>query len=116
MSRTYRRKNPYPMGFYRTALLVPEKRIDSWSGKTSYYFHGEYWDHYPTPEEMRKAKAVYHSDGFTSSFKEPGPSWFRRIDDTRPGRRKNKEELRKYSLDESYEPMCYAKGKLDWWT
>lgn len=120
MSRTYRRKkaakNKYLGWSYFTGSVVPSVWISSWYGSTSWRYYGTSFDHYPSEEEMAKARAEYHSDGGTSSFKEPGPSWFRRMFETRPSRRKNKRELQKYMLNPDYEPMCFEKGALDYWT
>lgn len=110
MSRTYRRKKALSDKQPTTLCHI------KWTGERVYRYRWKWFDHYPTKEEMAKAEAEYMSDGGTSSFKEPGPSWFRNMNDTRPSRRKNKREIQKYMLDPEYEPMCFAKGPLDYWT
>lgn len=70
----------------------------------------------PKSAEGRKRKAKYHSDAGTTTFKEPGPSWFRNLFSERPLRRKNKNELRRFVLDQEYEPMVSPKGKIIYWT
>ena len=67
-------------------------------------------------KEYKKGKARFHSDAGTSSFKEPGPSWFRNLYSDRPLRRHDKNELKKFMLDGEYEPMCSAYHPLDYWT
>ena len=118
MSRTYRRKKalkskePTFLCRYLTSTLYYE----CWNERFMYWYLWARFDHYPTKEEMAKAEAKYHSDGGTTSFKEPGPSWFRNMFETRSSRRKNKREIQKYMLDSEYEPMCFTKGPLDYWT
>lgn len=118
MSRTYRRKKalnkkePTFLCWY----LTPTLYYECWNDRSMYWYLWARFDHYPTKEEMAKVEAEYHSDGGTTSFKEPGPSWFRNMFETRPTRRKNKREIQKYMLDPEYEPMCFTKGPLDYWT
>lgn len=118
MSRTYRRKkalNKHEPTFW-TYDFVPTLYYEMWNGRYVYRYIWERFDHYPTKEEMAKVRAEYLSDGGTTNFKEPGPSWFRNVFETRPSRRKNKREIQKYMLDPEYEPMCFTKGPLDYWT
>lgn len=120
MSRTYRRKkadkHKYLGWMYFTDTTTPRLHNYSWSCDTVWWYYGESYEEYPTEHQMATARARYHSDAATSSFKEPGPSWFRRMFETRPSRRKNKRELQRYMLDTEYEPMCFDKGPLDYWT
>jgi hypothetical protein len=95
---------------------VPTAYYESWNDRWVYRYLWERFYHYPTEEEMKKAEAVFHSDAGTWDFKEPGPRWFRNQFETRPSRRKNKRELQKYMLDPEYEPMCFTKGPLEYWT
>jgi hypothetical protein len=115
MSRTFRRRHTtqngmwsdleyytservYPFesyGWYRSSVLVPFERGS---------------------KEYKKGKARFHSDMGTTSFKEPGPHWFRNLFSDRPLRRHDKNELKKFMLDPEYEPMCNAYWKLDYWT
>lgn len=117
MSRTYRRKKA--LSKHEPTFLCRNTTPTlycGWDGHCAYHYLWGWFDHYPTKEEMAKAEAEYHSDGGTTSFKEPDPSWFRNMFETRPTRRKNKREIQKYMLDPEYEPMCFTKGPLDYWT
>lgn len=98
MSRTYRRKKD-------------SGTMHDWSYRLSVYkILGK------TESEVTKLKSVFYSDSYGCSFKEPGPSWFRNLYTERPTRRYNREELRKFMLDNEYEPMCVVKPKLLYWT
>lgn len=66
-------------------------------------------------KEGKKRLAKYFSDNGTHKFKEPGPSWFRNLHCTRPYRRKVKNELRKFLLDEEYE-IDYNEPYVPYWT
>jgi len=117
MSRTYRRKKVVS-GYDADYWCHPTKLIacTHWLRGTAYRYLNGWFEEVPTEQELKKTRSIFMSDGYTSSFKEPGPSWFRRMDDTRPGRRKNTRELQEYMLNPDYEPMCFTKGKLDYWT
>jgi len=65
----------------------------------------------------RKLLSISASDAATSSCKEPGPSWARRLYCDRPARRAAKRELQKYiQYDGEYEPMILAMEPLPYWT
>ena len=106
MSRTYRRQK----GYNRNLAW----HVGDWvklEGFTTRWLR-------PLPKdsvEYRKGLAVYHSDK-TSSFKEPGPSWFRNMFSERPMRRRNKRELLKFMRVPDYEPMVFDKYPLEYWT
>ena len=98
MSRTYRRKK---------ALGT----IHDWSYRLS-----SYKMMIKTESELVKLKAVFYSDSYDCSFKEPGPRWFRNLYIERPTRSYNTRELKKFMLDSEYEPLCINKPKLIYWT
>ena len=108
MSRTYRRtgSNVYGWNSKEIAMSVLSKSAA----------HRWHWDKLdPDTKEYKEALAVYHSDK-TSSFKEPGPSWFRNMFSERPMRRHNKRELMKFMRVPEYEPMVFEKYPLQYWT
>ncbi len=108
MSRTYRRtgSNVYGWNSKESALSFLSKGAA----------HRWHWEKLkPGTREYKEALARYHSDK-TSSFKEPGPSWFRRMFSERPMRRHNKRELQKLMLVDGYEPMVHSKWPLEYWT
>ena len=109
MSRTYRRKNGSGSGWRDKEWYCSEYIVTSPCGARRVPL-----EHYTF--EYKAASARYHSDSGTYSFKEPGPSWFRNLFTERPLRRYNKKELRKFMSNPEYEPMCSAKGKLEYWT
>ena len=92
MSRTYRRKS-------RAGTM------NDWDFRLSVYRIQD-----KTDAEIARLLSVYHSDSYDCAFKEPGPSWFRTLVTERPLRRKNKQELKKFLLNDDYEPMCEEKG------
>lgn len=98
MSRTYRRKSS-------------AGTMNDWDFRLSVYKIQD-----KTDAEIARLLSVYHSDSYDCAFKEPGPSWFRTLVTERPLRRKNKQELKKFLLNDDYEPMCEEKGKLKYWT
>lgn len=110
MSRTYRRtKNPN--SFWHS-------RKDSWCSTWERVLPGVY-ELKPIPkdtDEYARKSAYYHSDAYTHECKEPGPAWYRNLYTERPQRRFNKNELRKYMLNEDYEPMCVEMERMPWWT
>jgi hypothetical protein len=112
MSRTYRRKigskNHYSHYFVTHELIV----VESATGRK--YFQWMPLD--KDSKEYKKAMAIYHSDSGTFSFKEPGPSWFRKLFTERPQRRESERQLRKYLLDEEFEVILNPKDKLEYWT
>ena len=115
MSRTYRRRHTTQNGkwtdfeYYTSELVFPFGNIWYFSASVSKPFE-------KGSPEYKKGKARFHSDMGTTSFKEPGPHWFRNLYSDRPLRRHNKNELRKYILDPDYEPICLEYWKLDYWT
>jgi hypothetical protein len=130
VSRTYRRKTTNRINWacdldYFISDLV---RVPGTYNYVSVYYATD-------SKEYKKGLARYHSDGATSRFKEPGPSFFRNLFSDRPLRRKAKNELRKFMIsvpvaftgdgrevdflqvmNECYEPNIPSKGKLPYWT
>lgn len=109
MSRTYRNRSESPH-----YLKVVENSV-TWNG----YGWTQYeWVHIkknPESEEEKKYLAEWRSDAY-KEFKEPGPSWFRRLFTQRPYRQQARKEIHKFMIDETYEPMILSKPKLDYWT
>ena len=107
MSRTFRRKDL--------------KEDTLWVGTEWVYVDTPNWGYTGIyrismqDKELVKALAHYHSDAY-KPFKDPGPSWFRNIFTERPQRRINKRELQKFMLDPDYEPICFDKKPLGYWT
>jgi hypothetical protein len=113
MSKTIRRKNATSNGWtdldwYISETIYPFEEFRSWVSVILPYPKDS--------REYKKGKARFHSDGETSSCKEPGPSWFRNLYTERPMRRQAKRELQKFMLDPNYEPIVEEKGKLEYWT
>lgn len=111
VSRTYRRKTTNRINWacdldYFISDLV---RVPGTYNYVSVYYATD-------SKEYKKGYARYHSDGATSRFKEPGPSFFRNLTAERPHRRDSKEQLRKWIYNEAYEVMILSKPKLDYWT
>lgn len=67
-------------------------------------------------KEYKRKSARYHSDAGTTSFKEPGPSWFRNMFCERSQRQDTKQQLKKYMIDQEYEVCLNAKNHLPYWT
>lgn len=114
MSRTYRRRKTTQNGMWSDLNFYTSEVVHPW---------GEFWYtayvRVPYPKdspEYKKGKAKFHSDSGTTSFKEPGPSWYRRMTTERPAKRKAKRELQKFMYNEEYEPMILPKEPLDYWT
>jgi len=70
----------------------------------------------PKSTEGKRRLAKWHSDGGTTSFKEPGPSWFKNLFTTRPNRRTAKREIHKWIRNEEYEVQLHPIGKRVYWT
>ena len=116
MSRTYRRKSEKDR---------PSRKRLQWLKSEFMEWHSYAWSTFtlsyltklePGTKTYQERMAEYHSDAGTTNFKEPGPSWYRKLTTERPLRRRNKNELRKFILDNDYEPMIESKGRLDYWT
>lgn len=114
MSRTYRRRHTTQNGMWTDLEYYTSDRVYPFGmcyprvSVTVPFEKGSL--------EYKRGKARFHSDMGTTSFKEPGPHWFRNLYSDRPLRRHNKNELRKYILDPDYEPICLEYWKLDYWT
>ena len=107
MSRTYRNRSQPP----HYLKIVDDSNI--WNG---YSFTEYNWSPCDLcTEEGRKEIAIWRSDA-TREFKEPGPSWYRRLFTQRPHRQQARREIYKFMLDEEYEPMILSKPKLEYWT
>ena len=110
MSRTYRRTKNKPLKRVRTGE-------DEFIGVEWNSHQGGKIFHPPNSKKYQEDLRNFHSDHFSAAaFKEPGPSWFRNLYGNRPLRRDSKEELRKYMLDQEYDPMIPEKNKLPYWT
>ena len=86
---------PLPLEFYRFNRRIPLE---------------------PNTNEYKRKSARYHSDAGTTSFKEPGPSWFRNMFCERSQRQDAKQQLKKYMLDEEDAVCLLAKRPLPYWT
>lgn len=115
MSRTYRRKNTTKNGMcsdldYFVSELVSVYEDCSWPKK---------WVKFPEDSvEYKRGLAKFHSDAGTTSFKEPGPSWYRRMF-KRKYTAKVRQELRKFLNNPDYEVDLHdstEKYKMDYWT
>lgn len=120
MSRTYRRKNTTQNGMwtdldYYTSAYACE--LYDMEGRS----FSERYEKVPFEKgstEYRKGKAKFHSDAGTHSFKEPGPSWFRRMFH-KMYKSHVRQELHKFMLDPTYEVDLYdstEKYHMDYWT
>ena len=113
MSRTYRRRRTNQNGMWTDLDYFTSELVYPWD---EFWYTSYVRVPYPKDSaEYKKGKAKFHSDGGTTSFKEPGPSWFRNIFQ-RKYRRGAAREIQKYMMDEEYEPMIDRKFKLDYWT
>lgn len=115
MSRTFRRRNTTQNGMWSDLEYFTSEWVYPWS-EFSYYSAGIRVPYPKDSEEYKKGKARFHSDGGTTSFKEPGPSWFRNCFTERPQRRAAKREIQKFMQNPDYEPMILPKDPLDYWT
>jgi len=106
MSRTYRRKSGD-----QTNLNWATHEFKRLPGT----WHWERVPLDPQSKEYKASVARYYSDR-QYTFKEPGPSWFRRLFTERPQRRHAKRELNKYLLDPDYEVILNEKDPLEYWT
>ena len=115
MSRTYRRKGVKHCNMYFTDLeyFVSDYVLVEYAGG----FHRNVRVPYEKDsKEYKKGLARFHSDGATHNFKEPGPSWFRNMTNTRPLRQQGRQEIQKWMRNEEYEPLIDAMGHLEYWT
>ena len=127
MSRTYRRRryrqlfgsdNPL-MDYFVTDDEVVWEDVQTIAHTHDYGFmiNPRYNVRYSANSKTgRRLIAKASSDAATHSCKEPGPGWFRNLYSDRPLRRKAKEELRKYMMNEEYEPMIEDMPPLPYWT
>lgn len=113
MSRTYRRKNATQNGLWSD--------LDYFVSECIYPFGTYIGVRVKFPEdsvEYKQGSAKFHSDAGTTSFKEPGPSWYRRTF-KRKYAAKVRRELQKYLNDPDYEVDLHdstEKYKMDYWT
>ena len=113
MSRTYRRKNTTQNGvcsdldYFVSEWVFPFGTYPAFRVK------------FPEDStEYKRGLAEFHSDGGTTSFKEPGPSWYRRMF-KRKYTAKVRRELHNYLNDPDYEVDLHdstEKYKMDYWT
>jgi hypothetical protein len=106
VSRTTRRKgtknyNP----FYTLEWQMRDRNSDA--------IHPPQLD--PKSKEGKKCLARFYSDKY-SSFKEPGPAWYRNLLTERPQRRYAKHQLALYMKDTETEVILNSKDPLDYWT
>lgn len=131
MSRTYRKKNETshwctPNWYmYKTMSkeeldLVDQNDIESIQEVHSRWRDKVHYDvKYTRKSEFgKKVLAKFHSDAGVWNFKEPGPSWFKRMTRTVPNRRHTKQELHKFMTREDYEPMVFdfLHKHAEYWT
>jgi hypothetical protein len=114
--------------FYMSRTFRRKEDKGGWRGSKSNYLREcvqvEGWSHWvwvplePGSVEYQKESAKYHSDAGSHNFKEPGPGWFRNLFATRPNRRYNKNELRKFVLNPEYDPEILDNNAkiLPYWT
>lgn len=107
MSRTFRRKN----------VIAEKWYTHDWVTAFESDWKREAYVHVPKSKAvLKKGLARWHSDAGTYACKEPGPAWFRNLTRQRPLRRKGKEELRKFMLNEEHEVMITENPPLAYWT
>lgn len=115
MSKTYRRRGNGKHRAFGSLKEHTRKCV-----RTEERFHWGY--HYtwvqmdPSTHEYKYARAQYYGDFGTHNFKEPGPSWFRNLTNTRPLRQQARREIHKWMRDPDYEPLIDAMGYLEYWT
>lgn len=121
MSRTYRKKKDMSHwctpDWYLCKIMSKEelktvdpKDIDSIS-EFHHFYSGKgvrYSVKFSRKSEFgKRVVAKFYSDSGVWNFKEPGPSWFRRMSRTVPNRRHTKRELHKFMKNTDYEPMVF---------
>lgn len=69
-------------------------------------------------KEGKRRIAKWHSDRGVTSYKEPGPSWFKNMTVNRPNRRFYEREIQKWFDDPDYEVQTYKRlyKYADYWT
>jgi len=114
MSRTFRRKNTTRNGYWSDLEYFVSERVypypNSWISELVMFEVGS--------PEYKAGKAKFHSDAGTTSFKEPGPSWYRRIF-KRKYNAKVRTELQRFLNDPDYEVDLHdatEKYHMDYWT
>lgn len=120
MSRTYRRRHTTKNGMWSDLEWFTSEWVYPFADDSIYS-----WPRYSlrvpfekNSFEYRKGKAEFHSDAGTTSFKEPGPGWFRRMHFKRY-KMKVRTELTKYLKNTEYEVDLHdstEKYKMDYWT
>lgn len=70
----------------------------------------------PKSKEGKLRIAQFRSDGGTSNFKEPGPSWFRNMFVERPQRQEARMKIQRFMRDEEYVVILNGKNALVYWT
>lgn len=131
MSRTYRKK-PYQWRCNEPLIdwYVREDEIE-WADVESAHIDHMYgsWSRfdyytirYKANSKTGKKKLALGRRDTVFRFKEPGPSWWRKLTAQRPYRRASKMALLKYiklgaeTFHTDYEPVIESKPKLDYWT
>lgn len=128
MSRTYRKRNEQEEGYWLLREHTYIHEIDDFKS-ISRIEYGKQWFsvssnrlyqpcivHYSKTSKIgKKILAKYHSDSY-SSFREPGPSWFRNLYTERPQRREAKRQLNLYLLNTEFEVILNNKDPLSYWT
>lgn len=116
MSRTFRRRNTTKNGMcdleYYTSEVIRPWNEYTWSGAwVTVFFEKD-------SKEYKRGKAKFHSDAGTCSFKEPGPSWYRRMFH-KMYKSHVRQELHKFMRNPEYEVDLHdstEKYHMDYWT
>ena len=109
MSRTFRRKGCTSSGYTDYKWFTSDfVRLDFGKGICIPYAKDS--------KEFKRGKARFHADSGTTSFKEPGPGWFRNMFNTRPSRVAIRAEINKWLRNEDYEVVAESKPHLSYWT
>lgn len=131
MSRTYRKKkNKVKPSFYDIEYVLSQnywedelnsvnlndiQRIEHsiYSVKLGQLYRVTYTQ---KSEHGKRMISKWHSDSGVRDFKEPGPSWFKKLYTIRPERRKSKRDLKKFISDPNYEIIFHEKYYYEYWT
>ena len=120
MSRTYRRKSTTQNGMWADLGYFTSEYAYKLYDMEGRSFNERYM-RIPFEKgspEYQKGKAKFHSDAGTQSFKEPGPSWFRRMFH-KMYKSHVRQELHKFMRDPDYEVDLHdstEKYFMDYWT
>jgi hypothetical protein len=124
MSRTVRRKNRKDEYYWVLREFTHIDKIPSDLSKydkiaVARWASSDNWvDIHFSPQSKAGKKRIsrYHSDAGTHKCKEPGPSWYRRLNTQKPLRQSSRMQLQQFLKDPELEVIIDNMPPLGYWT